>query len=161
MSVDRQKLVGSITIDNEHIQFRSKGYGNWDLDVNTVLLIGEYTTQDGPMMEDYFVVMVTENRNEFEIPVNVKGFHDFLKEVARRMHVDISRKLMFSTDFASRVIAPISLEGHPLYIFEKEKKPFWKGLFTLSRMTRTLSPAVVDYIGRHPSQGERGSLILS
>jgi len=155
MNTNQQPLASSITFDDGQIQFRSGDYGSWDMNVNAVVLVGEYTTQDGPMIEDHFVVMVTEDRKEFEIPVSAKGLDNLLKEIVRVMHVDIVLKLGFHADFASRIIVPISLEGKPLYVFANDKQPIWRRLFTSSRVTRILSPDVLRYCCEHQTLSHR------
>jgi len=141
----RRASLGAVAIDRGQIHFRSEDYGCCDLNAKDVILIGEYTTEEGPWIEDHFVVLVTKDW-VFEIPVGAKGRDSLLKEIAQMMETEISLKLLFSTNFASRIIAPASLEGKLLYQFEDVKLPFWRRLFSFPRVARTLSPDVMNFL---------------
>ena len=134
-----QSSAGLIRTNLGQIEFRSDAYGNWKINVGDVVLIGEYTTQDGPMIEDHFLVMLTKDGNEYEVPMSVKGLDEVFEEIKRRMNVDVKPKLTLQTDFASHIIAPASLAGLSLYVFENMKQTFWQRLFRAGRVTRSLS----------------------
>jgi hypothetical protein len=48
--------AGSVFIEAGKLRFASDDYGRWELSLDDVALMGEYTTQDGPMLEDHFLV---------------------------------------------------------------------------------------------------------
>jgi len=48
------KESGHILLDGDVIRYRSAAYGDWDLPVSDVRILGEATNQNGPFADDYF-----------------------------------------------------------------------------------------------------------
>ena len=131
--------AGSVFIEAGKLRFASDDYGRWELSLDDVALMGEYTTQDGPMLEDHFFVVVSKAGEEFEIPVTASGADEMLQAICRALDSETVPKLTLNTDFSSRIMAPRSLQDQPLYIFETEKKSLLHRIFSSGRMKRCLS----------------------
>jgi hypothetical protein len=44
--------AGLIFIETRKVKFASRGYGKWELALDEVVLVGEDTTDDGPIVEE-------------------------------------------------------------------------------------------------------------
>lgn len=140
MRKDHHADAGSISIEAGRLRFDSESYGKWEAILDSLSLVGEYTTQDGPMIEDHFFVFVSKRGEEFECPVTAQGVSEMLQALSRIFDAQLDPKLTLTTDFASRIMAPRSLEDQPLYTFQNEERSLLKRLFTIGRVTRRLSP---------------------
>lgn len=142
--------AGSVLIESGTLCFTSNDYGHWKVSLDDVALLGEYTTQGGPMLEDHFFVLVSKRGEEFEIPVAASGADELRQAICRTLNSETEPKLTFNTDFSSRIMAPLSLQDQPLYIFETEKKSLLHRLFSSSRMKRCLSESAKSALQSRP-----------
>jgi hypothetical protein len=131
--------AGSVFIESGKLRFTSDDYGRWEVDLDDVVLLGEYTTQDGPMLEDHFFVVLSKRGEEFEIPVTASGADEMRQAICLALDFETMPKLTLNTDFSSRIMAPRSFLDQPLYIFETERKPLLHRIFSSGRMKRRLS----------------------
>ncbi|CAN5175350.1 hypothetical protein BH23VER1_BH23VER1_09740 [soil metagenome] len=49
---------GRYRIEHGELSYRSEVYGSWKLPISEITLIGEYTNEDGPMADDYFLLFL-------------------------------------------------------------------------------------------------------
>lgn len=115
-----------------------------------VRVIGEYTTQDGPLVDDWFVVFVLGEQEWVEVPCYAGGVPDSLRNLGSILGTSLELGLQTSTDFASQVLWPPSLAMYPL--FEYRTMPakgigrlFWSW-WRHAQIERHLSREVVSYL---------------
>jgi hypothetical protein len=100
-----------LTFDDEVLSYRD----HWSLRLDTVRVIGEYTTAAGPASEDYFIVFIDEDGRSYDVPVSA------LTPAATEHLRDYFGPLMFalhwSTDLRSRIMWPTSLADQAVYEF--------------------------------------------
>ena len=138
--MQQQSSVCVIRVKSGKLRFDSLNYG-WEVDMREVVMIWGYTTQDGPMIDDHCFVLLTKDGSEFECPVTAEGCNEMQRSIGQMTHSDISQKLAFTTDFDSRIIAPVWLEGQALYPFETVKQSLFRKLLTGGRVKRCLTSA--------------------
>ena len=109
---------GHILLDSDVIRYRSIAYGNWDLPVADVRMIGESTNQSGPFADDYFLCIATGSGMWREASFYAEGRDEFLYRLSERLGYPLAVGLCDSTDFASRVLWPPALAGQAMFRFD-------------------------------------------
>lgn len=101
------------------VSYTSTTYGKWSLPTGAVRLIGEYTNENGPSIEDWFVCFVSGPSECFEAPVSADGLHECLDALGDQFGNELELKLASSTSFNSRIIWPKGPAGKPLFKFRE------------------------------------------
>jgi len=110
---------GRYRLANGTLSYHSGGYGSWELPISEITLIGEYTNEDGPFADDYFLVFLSRNNGGWlEASFYGDGRDEVLKELSTLMGTGIACGLCHSTTFASRVIWPEEKSGAELFDFQ-------------------------------------------
>jgi hypothetical protein len=146
---------GNLQIDGDDIVYDSSQYGSWRLAISDIYVIGEYTNQYGPVLDDYFFVFVAEiDGSWYEASFYAEGSDAFLEQLGAKIHVDPTCSLIGSTDFKSNVWFPEELAGMPLFEFKNEGILGKLGL----RNKQYLAPSVIEHIkkvkGSQPSSAK-------
>lgn len=106
---------GRIQLDGDMIRYRSAVYGNWDLPVSNLRILGEATDQLGPWVDDYFFCFAAGPEMWLEASFYAEGRDEFLRALGAKLGTALDVGLANSTDFASRVLWPPSLAGEPMF----------------------------------------------
>lgn len=110
----RNDIPGEIAFVDGAVVFRDSGAG-WTVKLADVRLIGEYTTESGPFVDDYFLVFLTaEQSGWYEAPLYATGLDRFLIELGVALGAPIRLALCGSTDWKTRALWPPAVEGEPL-----------------------------------------------
>ncbi len=88
--------------------------------MSEVAVIGEFTTDHGPFVDDWFLVFVPRSSEWFEASMYSEGCEQARDRLSCALGVTLASGLAASTDFASRVIWPIELADRPLFTFNRE-----------------------------------------
>lgn len=86
-----------------------------------VKVIGEYTNQNGPFADDYFICFVTDAPGWTEVSFYAEGRDALLSELEAYFGADILLGLCWSTDFNSRILWPLRLTGREFIEFKPIK----------------------------------------
>lgn len=92
----------------------------WALTIEAIVLIAEYTTNEGPQMDDYFLVFVSAEENKLFFSTcsfYVDGRDEALSVLQERLGSSISLGLQGSTEWRSRVAWPIKMAGSEYFAF--------------------------------------------
>jgi hypothetical protein len=118
---------GELSIDGPTLSYASPDYGNWQISINEIIAFGEYTTDNGPYIDDWFMVFVTKDFNWMEASNYCAGADDVRTALAQRWSVESLNGVLWShTDFASRVIWPTDLADQHLFVFSECKQSKWE-----------------------------------
>lgn len=109
---------GRILLDGDMIRYRSAVYGDWDLPVSEVRIIGEAMNQAGPFADDYFFCFAAGPSMWREASFYAEGRDEFLRALGTKLGNPLEAGLCHSADFASRVLWPPSLAGEPMFRFD-------------------------------------------
>lgn len=125
--------AGRIRLTDGMIRYDSTFFGSWELPASKVCAFGEYTTDHGPMVDDWFMVIVPDSGDGWlEASVYADGADAFRVDLAKVLGTEsLYGELFAHTDFASRVIWPTRLAGKPLFDFKPMPMPWWKKLVRL------------------------------
>ena len=115
----RSNDSGQYRIADGTLSYQSDVYGSWELSISEITAIGEYTNQDGPFADDYFLAFLAVGKpGWFEASFYGDGRDDILKKLSNLLACDLSCGLAHSTTFASRFIWPDQRKGEELFDFQ-------------------------------------------
>jgi hypothetical protein len=92
----------------------------WTLTIDSIVLIAEYTTNEGPHVDDYFLVFVTAEENKLFFSTcsfYVDGRDEALSILQMRLGSSIQLGLQGSTEWRSRVAWPARMAGSEYFTF--------------------------------------------
>jgi hypothetical protein len=119
--VNVKNTSGQIRLENEIIVCSTPENTQWELPIGDVRVIGEFTNEAGPHLDDYFFLFVTPDASSWYCAsFYAEGRDKFLDELGRKLGAKLECKLCNSTSFTSRVLWPTKLVGIPLFEFEPE-----------------------------------------
>jgi hypothetical protein len=140
---------GVLKIEDSTLIYASPNYGNWQIPINQIISFGEYTTNNGPYIDDWFMVFVTRDLNWVEASNYCAGGQDTRTALALHWAAEnLQGKLWGHTDFASRVIWPIALADQPLFDFVERPQSAWKKVqsFGMGLVDKNLTTQVREYL---------------
>lgn len=106
---------GVLRLEACNIVYTSPYYGSFRIALSEIAAIGEFTTQDGPAIDDRFLVFVLRSGEWFEASWYAGGMDECLQQLSAALGCAIHGNLCHSTDFASRMLWPAALAGCPLF----------------------------------------------
>lgn len=137
---------GNLSLDGDAVRYRSK-FGDWELPVSSLRVLGENTNQNGPYADDWFLCFATGPEMWLEAPVSAEGSGELLKALSKRLGVSLATELFSSTDFTSRVLWPPELAGQPMFQFANAPAESWFAkLLGTHRVNQTYSEPVKLYL---------------
>ncbi|GEM_PF-1922508 len=86
--------------------------------VDQIIIIAEYTNENGPFCEDHFIVLITENGSVYEMPACQLSIDDQAKLITFLCSPMVFNELIGSTTFTSRCIWPKDVEGREFLDFK-------------------------------------------
>ena len=117
-----RKIQDSDCLCFDHSVFSdtSRYYGSFSLPVSEVAVIGEWTNQDGPGLDDWFLVAVPRGGGGwFEASMYARRADDVRTQFSAAVGESLQVGLAYSTDFASRIIWPPAFAERPLFTFRR------------------------------------------
>ena len=138
-------------LEGRLITYTSRLFGAFTVRVENVAVIGEFTTDNGPVVDDWFVVFVLRGGAEwFEASVYSEGHEACREQLSAILGAPLRHGLAASTDFASRIMWPAQVAGLPLFEFTTvSSSAFLRRLklAVLPEVRRVLSPEVLSVAG--------------
>ena len=144
---------GRIWLEHGRIHYASRDYGSWELSVVDLKLYGEYTTDQGPFVDDWFMVFVSSDGRWYEASTYADASCEFRKQLVGFLGIeDLLGDLSVSTDFNSRILWPIKSRGLPLFRFTRVELPLWQRIkrFGIGEIKYSLSDEAKQYVTEHP-----------
>ncbi len=146
MSNNRQQEYGMIQLVDNNIVRKVNGQTVFEIPVEQISAIGEFTTSAGPYFDDWYVTFITQN-DWYEIPMDVSGIDELFLGLGNKLGVDLSYQLTNSTTWKTRIMYPEKLKERELYkIVNKSPKNFIKRLLGLKERVREISPEITNIL---------------
>jgi hypothetical protein len=121
----------------------------YDVPIKDIRLIGEYTTADGPYLDDWFLVIVT-SQDWYEIPMDIVNIDKMLRDLEKLLGTNLDYQLTKSTKWRTRIIYPEASRDKEIYeVVGLEPKIFWdkvKKLIGLQPTVRQFSAEAKKWI---------------
>lgn len=130
------------------------------LDLKQVVIVGELTTEDGPMLDDHFLVLVLADGTLEEIPGESDRARAILGDLRVKWGTDLAYRIVGQTSFASRVMYPEELKDRPLFVFRRkalDARELWQTIkrFGVGEIESLLTPELIEYL--KTKRGEQAS----
>ncbi|HEY6968228.1 MAG TPA: hypothetical protein VJA94_03415 [Candidatus Angelobacter sp.] len=110
----------TLRIRGAELEYSHAGAVCWSLPIESIVLIAEYTTNEGPYLDDYFLVFVTVEQGTFYFATcsfYAKGRDDVLSTLHEQLASPFELELIGSTDWESRVVWPSRMAGKEYFTF--------------------------------------------
>jgi len=131
------------------------GQAGWMSNIDDLILIAEYTTDEGPWIDDYFFVFVTSEKGAAyfsKCTFYAAGVNEVLTELSLRLEFPLKPGLCGSMTCLSRVMWPAQLENTQYFEFtEVATESLWSKLRKSvlgAQLEYTISDPVREYIRR-------------
>lgn len=147
---------GKLELKDSRLSYTSPDYGEWEITADDVVVFGDYTTDNGPVIDDWFMVFVLNDRTWAEASNYCAGSEDVREALAKRWNVEsLYGELCYHTDFASRVIWPMELAGQPLFQFTPRHQSWWETIkaFGIGLIDKDLSQEVRRHLDEREKEG--------
>ncbi|MBN4072053.1 hypothetical protein JYT83_01395 [bacterium AH-315-F18] len=132
---------GLLQVTSEHLNYSHGGEPVWNIPLDSIRLIGEYTTDHGPYLDDYFLIFASGSPpNYYEAPMYANS--EIYQELQAALHDPMKAHLLARTDFSSAVIWPPSLAGRDLFRYTSTKR----GTGLLSRVKDWALPLITSHL---------------
>ena len=118
-----------LAVQNQFLECFLNAQLTWRTPLVSILLIAEYTTNEGPYVDDYFVEFWSlEDGSLLKTCTSfyAAGRDDAFAAIAAMLKTNLSFGLTGSTEWASRVIWPLELAGHPYFEFQNIEPANWR-----------------------------------
>jgi hypothetical protein len=116
-----RKRSDRLGFDGDLIGYEAEAGSSWTLRISDLLVLGEFTNDAGPFMDDYCYVFVAMNQKCYAASFYSEGREAFLQALEQHLHATLDHKLTRSTDRASNVLWPPDIAGQPLYEFREQE----------------------------------------
>ncbi|MBC6113148.1 hypothetical protein ACFOG5_19600 [Pedobacter fastidiosus] len=147
MPKNRRSPHEGIKLLNQHVIRTVGSQTIFTIPVEEIKAIGEFTTAEGPFLDDWFITLITKNRC-YDISMNINGIDDLLINLEMVFRIKLSCQLTNSTSWKTRIMYPEKLEEKELYINVREKsKSFLKRIFGHTDVIKKLSPEILPFLG--------------
>ncbi|WP_196282696.1 hypothetical protein [Hymenobacter jeongseonensis] len=83
--------------------------------IKDLKLIGEYTTANGPFVDDWFIVFMTSAKDWKQISEYTPGMAEVLLALGSHLEADIIGSLAWSTSWKTNIIWPKNVEGQEMW----------------------------------------------
>lgn len=118
-------------------------------DFTSVAVIGERTIDNGPFVDDHFLVLVQRSGVWFEYPM--ERLESMRAELEAAVGAKIVPRMANVTELASKVLHPPELEGRPLFEFTRARRGLGRLAYSVThfgveQMSFTLTEEVQRYL---------------
>jgi hypothetical protein len=116
---DMQKPSFKLDVEQSALEYRNSEHQSvWQIPLESIVLMAEYTTNEGPYLDDYFLVFVSADGDSLNIATAsfyADGRDEIVRNLAHRWKTNIELLLFNSTEWASRVVWPPTLVGREYF----------------------------------------------
>lgn len=109
MDTEGQKQ-SRIYLEKEHIVLNAENIELTRIPIGDIKLVGEYTTANGPVVDDWFIVFMTSAKDWTQISEYTPGMLEMLKDLGTHLEAEITGSLFASTSWKTNIIWPKNVE---------------------------------------------------
>jgi len=141
------KDSGQLNIIADEIRYNSETYGNWSIPISEVKAIGEYTNDQGPFLDDWFLLFFLKDCTWYEASNYSENITEFKNEIQSKLNIEnVYSDLSGSTDYNSYIIWPNSLNGKKAFEFKNFYSSWWRKLILSPSIKFNLSKELCNYL---------------
>ena len=118
-----------VCLENRHIILIRQDEELIRIPVDNIKLIGEYTTGNGPLIDDWFIVFMTSPTDWKQISEYTPGMQEMLQELGQLLGAQIVCSLFSSTSWKTSLIWPPSIAEMEMWdVHTKPPETLWQKL---------------------------------
>ena len=110
-----------VYLENRHVVFIHQDEELIRIPVDDIKLIGEYTTGNGPLIDDWFIVFMTSSTDWKQISEYTPGMQEMLQELGELLDAEIVCSLFSSTSWKTSIIWPASVAEKEMWDVQTEQ----------------------------------------
>lgn len=151
----RGEDLGEVDVRADHIAYHSKTYSPFQTSLGDIAVLGEYTNESGPWLEDHFLVLVLRDQSWRIVPRGASGVDRWCRLLEGRLGMPIVPALI-RAEFASRIIWPEYCAGCELFVFAPKDEGRSKPVYAdgaAGQVEISLTPTAVSCIERTRTRG--------
>lgn len=150
MQTNSENISGRISINGDRAIYMRENKIKYEIYLPSVKVIGEFTTNADPYLDDWFLTIVTTDYWA-EVPMYADGMDEFREHLGNIINAKLTLELASSTRWKARIIYPESAKGMELYEFTKSvpQNPWQQFLKLIGLLgnTRSLSTITKELAG--------------
>jgi hypothetical protein len=100
----------------------------WSVEASSLLLLGEYTTESGPLVDDHQLLFFITGGKCHQASFYSEGREGAFRFLSDQMGAPVAPGLSISTGFQSRVFWPAGVQGRELFSPSSETDPGKRGV---------------------------------
>ncbi|HEV1995411.1 MAG TPA: hypothetical protein VGR03_13860 [Candidatus Acidoferrum sp.] len=112
-----------LNVEHTALEHRnSEGQLLWQCPLDSIVLMAEYTTNEGPFLDDYFLVFVSiEKGKQYFATASFysDGREMIVEHLSQKWDVRVKLGLSHSTEWKSRVLWPPEIAGNDYFSFRE------------------------------------------
>lgn len=115
--IQREISSGKINFQGKVIIWHMPNGDSVSIDLDQVVVIGEYTAAHGPFIDDWYLAFIYKNGDWKEISVYAEGYDELMQYLSALLGIDFTKPFLAnSTEWKSYVRYPANLERKELFV---------------------------------------------
>ena len=138
--LDREH-TGTLEIADGVLRNRSTWFGDWELPISRLRLVGEATDENGPCTDDWYIVFAEDDQGWFSASAYAPGVLETLRALGDALGSGVGPLMLAnSATFASRVLWPPPLVGRPVFNYTQDGPRNWleRAVYPLIKPSRNV-----------------------
>lgn len=115
MAASQEQAVTKVSLTDTHVVLTQGNKEIVIIPVDDIKLIGEYTTANGPIVDDWFIVFMTSEKDWTQISEYTPGMLEMLQELGAHLKAEIIGSLAYSTSWKTNIIWPQQVAGQEMW----------------------------------------------
>lgn len=135
---DTKNQSGKTILKSGNVVWEIDEKSKTEIPIDRIKLIAEYTTANGPFIDDWFLVIYNDKSEYFEISMYAENIQEMMTELGKSMNFELYGSLAASADWKSNIIYPTEYSGQNLWnIVKTEPKSTFDKLKSLIGINKT------------------------
>jgi hypothetical protein len=85
------------------------------INIEEIKVIGEYTTANGPFIDDWFYLYILGTNDIRQISAYAQGTKEVLTKLGEKLNIDLKPRLVASTKWETNILWPTDLVGQKVF----------------------------------------------
>jgi hypothetical protein len=119
-----------LSVEGSLFAYSIHGEVLWSFEASSLLLLAEYTTESGPLVDDHYLLFFVAGGGSCQASFHSEGVELALRRLSDALGAPIEPRLCNSTGFTSGVLWPDDFRGQGLFAPSSETDPGKRGVIS-------------------------------